>query len=216
MGWCASQNRPGSVFVPEYSAPIEPLPAIEKPKKPFNPDVSYKVNSRFPKETIKYKPITPEISERKVYRYNCPLCFQYYDHMLQCSKCFNYSCRFCGDDIGDRSLEQLIIAHCPFCDATPFILEDVNENDPIKKYTDTPYSSAVSGFKFTGGRTIFKAKLQANHDNDSKENQEDLQKNNSSKFYLTFPNSQVFINEDEPQDFAKSANTFGCERIKND
>eukprot|EP00826_Nyctotherus_ovalis_P013284 TRINITY_DN13569_c0_g1_i3.p1 TRINITY_DN13569_c0_g1~~TRINITY_DN13569_c0_g1_i3.p1 ORF type:complete len:198 (+),score=36.12 TRINITY_DN13569_c0_g1_i3:66-659(+) len=82
--------------------------------------------------------------------YSCPLCFRYFNHMLQCSKCKNYACRFCADDIGNRCLEVLVVAHCPFCDASPFVVADVDKNEPVKKYTDTPYSSCISGFRFSG------------------------------------------------------------------
>lgn len=129
---------------------IDHLPSIVNAKRTFNPSLTYEVRSKIPIEAIQFKETLPELAERKNYRYSCPLCFRYFNHMLQCFKCKNYACRFCADDIGNRCLEVLAVAHCPFCDASPFIVIDVDKNEPIKKYTDTPYSSCLSGFRFSG------------------------------------------------------------------
>jgi len=158
FGCCKRKDNPPNPIAPSgtqsSSTSInqngDHLPNIVNERKVFNPALTYEVNSIIPKEAIQFKETLPEPSDRKIIRYSCPLCFRYFNHMLQCSKCKNYVCRFCADDIGNRCLEALAIARCPFCDASPFVVVDVDKNEPIKKYTDTPYSSCVSGFRFSG------------------------------------------------------------------
>jgi len=73
--------------------------------------------------------------------------------MLECIECKNYVCRFCVEDIIGKPYENI---RCPFCDKQPFILSDVCESEQVKRYTDTPYSSAASGFKFAPKNNILK------------------------------------------------------------
>lgn len=114
--------------------------------EPPNISSSYKLLTNVDKDKIRFSEERPEIPKRKQFPYYCPLCFRYFNSMLICFRCKNYICRFCADDIGDRSLEAV---RCPFCDCSPFVLLDVNEKDPIKKYSDTSYLTAVSVFRAT-------------------------------------------------------------------
>lgn len=37
--------------------------------------------------------------ERKLYPYLCPICFRYFNEMLDCSTCENYICMYCARDL---------------------------------------------------------------------------------------------------------------------
>jgi len=152
-----------AVIVPtsHVNMPVPPPPSnirtgpllpdiVGAPKKAFSHVLAFEIHSIIPKDSIQISDTMPEKVQRKILRYYCPLCFRYFDHMLECAKCKNYVCRFCADDIGGRPVQTWGPARCPFCDSSPYIVNDVDENEIPKKYTDTPYSSATSGFHFTG------------------------------------------------------------------
>ena len=209
MGCCTAQKSTQNTAPLPVIQSSGPLPAIEKQKNIFKTELTYEVHSKYPKDSILYKPTPPEIPERKIYRYNCPLCFQFYNHMLQCKRCFNYVCHFCGDDISDRAQINCTKTTCPFCEISPFILEDVNENDPVKKYTDTPYSSVVSKLKFTGGRGFFKQKAVIGNKNSNDE--ENLQRNKKKGGKNPFTSTIPLMNPNdgkEEENYRRSAKDF--------
>ena len=183
------------------------LPQLEPARKIFDPTITYEIHSKIPKESVKYKPTIPEVEERGLYKYECPLCFRYFANMLQCSKCLNYTCRLCGDDIGVRSQEVLSIARCPFCDISPFVLEDVDENKPVKKYTDTPYSSCASRFRFTRRQNLQPKAFDGNVNNEIKEDEQisAFYSINDKKFSSTFPAIRLEI---EDKDFRNSTRSL--------
>lgn len=124
---------------------IEEVPKLIK-KEPIKDVPAYRLITNVDKSNVKFSEERPDIPKRKLFPYYCPLCFRYFNSMLICFRCKNYICRFCADEIGERSVEAV---RCAFCDCAPFVLLDVNEKDPIKKYSDTSYLTGITGFKCT-------------------------------------------------------------------
>lgn len=60
-----------------------------------------RINTKFTKKDIKFKDEYPigrgeeGDEERKVYKYNCPICLRYFNHILVSTCCNNYICRYC-------------------------------------------------------------------------------------------------------------------------
>ena len=100
-------------------------------------------------QSVNERPKTQE--ERQIYKYLCPICFKYYNEMLECVYCENYICMFCARDLirtelkRTRSLvplppdNQLYIT-CPQCmkSSVTQIFRDVQKTKPLKYYTDSP------------------------------------------------------------------------------
>eukprot|EP00826_Nyctotherus_ovalis_P024309 TRINITY_DN1881_c0_g1_i1.p1 TRINITY_DN1881_c0_g1~~TRINITY_DN1881_c0_g1_i1.p1 ORF type:complete len:236 (-),score=44.63 TRINITY_DN1881_c0_g1_i1:59-766(-) len=225
MGCCsASQPKTRVLSYPMHPVSQPPnsdvLPELVPQKNVFDPAVTYEIHSSIPKETIKYKAAMPEAPERKLYRYPCPVCFRYFSSMLQCCKCLNYTCRLCGDDIGIRSQEMLSIARCPFCDASPFVLEDVDANLPVKLYTDTPYSSLVSDFRFTGRQTLKQKAFEMQNGNQANNDEREMDlrpafNEANKKFSSTFPAIRLEVEEDN-KEFRNSAGNFKDKQDQSD
>jgi len=120
------------------------LPSSLTDENVFEPYADYVVHSNVKKKYIKVKDTFERKEDKVLYKFTCPVCFRHFNSMLQCSKCQNYVCQFCGDDIGDKSLLTFTFAYCPFCCVTPFVLEDVKEHQPIKHYLDVSERSFAS------------------------------------------------------------------------
>ena len=74
-----------------------------------------------------------------VFKYYCPVCLRYFNHMLVSSCCNNYICRLCIGQMARRAktTPQYII-RCCHCMTDDFRLVDVDLSQPAKDYTDTP------------------------------------------------------------------------------
>ena len=40
-----------------------------------------------------------DLEERKLYKYLCPICFRYFNEILECINCGNYVCMHCARDL---------------------------------------------------------------------------------------------------------------------
>ena len=85
---------------------------------------------------------TPEDqAQRDKFKYYCPICLRYFNHMLVSDCCQNYICRMCigWQALKARSDENYTILCC-HCYQLEFHLNDVDDADPaqLKYYTDTP------------------------------------------------------------------------------
>jgi len=137
-----------------------------KPQKKF-----LKLKSMFPTENIQCSDIRSD--EMKDLRYNCPICFRYFNHILISTCCKNYMCHFCANDLNDRVKkdDKVIVARCPFCDSEDFELHDVDPTEKPKKYTDSFYSTVKSngkgaifgGEQFQFNSTKNKGQMYASH-----------------------------------------------------
>jgi hypothetical protein len=74
-----------------------------------------------------------------MYKYCCPVCLRYFNHILVSSCCHNYICRFCIGQMSKKAkVNDQYVIRCVHCMTNDFKLKDVQPEDPIKEYTDTP------------------------------------------------------------------------------
>lgn len=87
-----------------------------------------------------------ERDERYKFKFNCPLCLRYFNHMLQSGCCENYICHLCTRDLKAREdRESQFKVECPYrCSSSQsgkFILTDVPHDAKIKRYADSMFMS---------------------------------------------------------------------------
>ena len=83
------------------------------------------------------------LDEQLTYRFCCPICLRYMNHVLISDCCANYLCRDCTENFLKRAIKEFDQdskheTRCPHCFETAFVLRDVLSTDKIKYYTDTP------------------------------------------------------------------------------
>jgi hypothetical protein len=67
---------------------------------------------------------------RDKYKYYCPICLRYFNHMLISSCCDNYICRLCiGWQAKKAKKEENYRILCSHCYENEFRLNDVDENN---------------------------------------------------------------------------------------
>lgn len=79
---------------------------------------------------------------RKEYKYYCPICLRYFNHILISDCCKNYICRLCiGWQAKKAKRDEKYRIQCSHCYTDSFRLVDVDVTDDaqIKYYTDTPF-----------------------------------------------------------------------------
>ncbi|CDW91627.1 UNKNOWN [Stylonychia lemnae] len=103
-----------------------------------------RIKTTIQKSQVKYKDEYPTlIEEQKIYKYCCPICLRYFNTILVSTCCQNYLCRMCIGDMAKKAKKDInFIIRCPHCFENDFKLHDVNQEEKVKFYTDTP-------FKFT-------------------------------------------------------------------
>ena len=83
--------------------------------------------------------------ERKIFKYYCPICLRYFNHILVSTCCDNYICRFCIGDMARKAKQdvkfQIVCSHCT---ANDYKLLDVDPDAPLRVYTDTPFKLGSS------------------------------------------------------------------------
>ena len=77
---------------------------------------------------------------RQEYKFYCPICLRYFNHMLVSSCCNNYICRLCiGWQANKAKADPEYSIYCSHCYEEEFRLRDVDSDaESIKYYTDTP------------------------------------------------------------------------------
>jgi len=82
--------------------------------------------------------------DRLIYKYLCPICFRYYNEILECLSCENYLCIFCVRDLIKTELKRTrqlspmppesdIQIFCPQCmNKDEPIFQDVDKTRPVK------------------------------------------------------------------------------------
>ena len=131
---CFPSNRKRTDSPPEALEPEANVVIQELPQRLV-------VTTRFDMQDIACLDRTPDSTSRQVVRYTCPVCLRFLSTILVSSCCHNYLCHFCLDAM-DQTSQQL---RCPMCTAEPLVLTDVEVNAPIKKYSDSPYSTVGAG-----------------------------------------------------------------------
>lgn len=106
-----------------------------------------KLKSSYSIDTVKVADTRSD--EMKDLKFNCPICFRFFDRILVSSCCSNYLCHFCAHDVNEKVKkdDKTPIARCPFCNSEDFELTDVDPNEKPKKYTDSFYSTFKSNGK---------------------------------------------------------------------
>lgn len=108
----------------------------------FLPKKLVKINSMFGTTDLMASEFkSPNFKEL---RYNCPICFCYYNKILETSCCSNYICHGCSDGLNFRVLAnaRINVVSCPFCSVEEFTIKDVDPNQRVKTYSDTPIRSS--------------------------------------------------------------------------
>ena len=74
-----------------------------------------------------------------LYKYCCPVCLRYFNHILVSSCCQNYICRFCIGQMSKKAkTNEKYVIRCVHCMNDQFKLRDVDAAATVKEYTDTP------------------------------------------------------------------------------
>ena len=83
--------------------------------------------------------------ERKIFKYYCPICLRYFNHILVSTCCDNYICRFCIGDMARKAKQDVKFQiMCSHCTANDYKLLDVDPDAPLRVYTDTPFKLVSS------------------------------------------------------------------------
>jgi hypothetical protein len=93
---------------------------------------NFKVDSKISKVKLQsnndYEDTTP---------FNCPICFKFYNNILQFNCCKNYICLYCSEDYKTTHVKYEINIKCPFCQFDGQInVTDVETIKPEKMYID--------------------------------------------------------------------------------
>lgn len=87
------------------------------------------INTKFNRDQIVCN-VTPD--KLKEIRYNCPICFKFYNHILVLECCRNYICLPCINDYIETSKKYNSILKCPICTfSEKLILEDVDPSSQV-------------------------------------------------------------------------------------
>lgn len=100
-----------------------------------------RITTNVSKSEVKMIDDYPQSPEKQaMYKYCCPICLRYFNHILVSSCCKNYICRLCIGLMAKKSKQQKgFVIRCSLCFEEDFKLNDVSPNDEIKHYTDTPF-----------------------------------------------------------------------------
>lgn len=97
-----------------------------------------RVKTSIPKGAISFvNEFDPAQSD--VYKYYCPVCLRYFNHILVSNCCRTYICRVCiGAMARKAKTTSDYVIRCTHCCTDEFKLTDVDPSLPPKEYTDTP------------------------------------------------------------------------------
>ena len=70
------------------------------------------------------------------YRYCCPVCFRYFNHMLKATCCQNYVCRLCIGQMLLKAKQLKNEMRCAHCMSEKFAMVDVHPDEKVREYTD--------------------------------------------------------------------------------
>jgi hypothetical protein len=75
-------------------------------------------------------------------KFNCPICFRYYNHILQFDCCNNYICLSCVEEYKSAYIKYENKIKCPFCQKDKVLtLSDVDVNLPGRIYLDSSFDA---------------------------------------------------------------------------
>ena len=104
------------------------------------------IESSYKMEDVECCDFLPQDREtRHQFKFYCPVCLRYFNHMLCSGCCQNYICHFCADEMLDREKSNaLYSAKCPYSCEGKFELRDVTPNMQVKRYSDSQFMSFYS------------------------------------------------------------------------
>ena len=113
-----------------------------------------KIKTKFKVEEIKCVDFFTSFvdkEERHNHKYNSPICLRYFNTILVSACCSNYICHLCAFDFKHREeINPEVGVKCPLCNNLELDLHDVNPDDKVKRYTDSPVMSFYSSIMSKG------------------------------------------------------------------
>ena len=99
-----------------------------------------RIKTKYQKRDVLFREYYPSNeAERAIFKYACPVCLLYFNHILVSSCCQNYICRFCIGDLAKKAKrDSEFVIRCTHCMTDDYKLNDVDPSSPLKLYTDTP------------------------------------------------------------------------------
>jgi hypothetical protein len=116
----------------------EAIPANERPQIQFpqtkKPLKTFQILTNIKDENLIVAESKPSPQTLKHVKYLCPICFRYFNKILQFSCCKNYICLFCAQDINDTLLagNGKMNARCCFCSNEQCLIKDVRPTSDVK------------------------------------------------------------------------------------
>jgi len=139
---CFPSNPKKPSSSPEALEPEPIIPAQSTVPVPMELErPSLVVRTNFSRSEVIALDRTPDSTSRQGLRYTCPVCLKFLSTILVSACCQNYLCHFCVEAM-QRAREDM---RCPMCTAEPLVLSDVEAGAPVKKYSDSPYSTVGAG-----------------------------------------------------------------------
>ena len=94
-----------------------------------------RINTVIPKAKIEH---STDFDFEK-FKYCCPVCLLYFNHILISNCCSNYICRFCIGQMTKKAKEHPHYKmRCAHCMKEDIRLSDATESCDLREYTDTP------------------------------------------------------------------------------
>ena len=140
--------------------PPRPRRRVQKEPSPEKVKFEQRVKVKtYIKSDLLVKDFPPEEKElRRIYKYSCPLCFRYFNKMLDCDACKNYVCFECVEGLIEKINGNPNRDRCPHCNHEKATFSEVDPEAAVKRYTDTPYgtfqSSVTAGGFFRNSRMM--------------------------------------------------------------
>ena len=79
-----------------------------------------------------------EFEGSKIFAYNCPICFRFFDNILKTECCQNYFCHFCVKKIYQKAKKSgKLSLECSFCSKEKPSFIDIDKKDQIRTYIDS-------------------------------------------------------------------------------
>ncbi len=139
---CFPSNRKKPPSPPEAIEPEPAVPAQLTVAAPMELErTGLVVRTKFSRGEVTALDRTPDSTARQALRYTCPVCLKFLSTILVSACCQNYLCHFCLEAM-QRARDEV---KCPMCNAEHLVLSDVDAGAPIKKYSDSPYSTVGAG-----------------------------------------------------------------------
>lgn len=103
-----------------------------------------RVKTSITKDKLKYVN-TYDAQTKDTFKFCCPVCLRYFNHILVSNCCHNYICRLCIGEMAKKAKTTCnYVIRCVHCMTDEFKLEDVDLNSTVREYTDTPAKYRVS------------------------------------------------------------------------